>query len=242
MPNTVGNSNKDYYRNYALPVGANLVNELSSLVTQINSDLATAYSTVFSPTFVTMQTQFNTLVTNLNANTTLFHTNYPSSSGTIDYEVFVDSISIKDSSVTLRVQEPLIVGAATQFVAIESTTTHNPVFFGEPSLLKHVREGVILFENSTLVLGTLSFSSDLSANFEDIVFTMDGDGSFGTASWSGFTWGGEGSSRPFRTLIPRQKQRCRFLRVKFTHRAAFDKYNSLGIAFTLEFGSERAYR
>lgn len=242
MPNTVGNSNKDYYRNYTIAIGANLTNELSLLVTQINSDLGTAYSTTFSSTFSVLQTEFNVLIAALNLNTTLYHTNYPTSTGTIDYEVFVDSVSIKDTSVTLRIIEPLIVGPMVQYKAISSLVTYNPMFFGEPSIMKHVREGVIMFENSTLVLGTLSYSSDLSANFEPIVFEMDGDGSWGAAVWSNFAWGGEGNSRPFRTLIPRQKQRCRFLRTKFQHRAAFDKYNVLGVAYTLEFGGERAYR
>jgi len=82
----------------------------------------------------------------------------------------------------------------------------------------------------------------LSSNFEDIDFLLEGDGSWGVFFYSSTTWGGEGTARPFRTIIPRQKQRCRFIRCRYKHKSAYYKYSILGLSYTYEISGERAYK
>jgi hypothetical protein len=108
--------------------------------------------------------------------------------------------------------------------------------------MKHIRVGTAMFANADLAFGNLSYSTDLSPNYEGVDFTLEGDGSWGTFFYSSTTWGGEGTQRPFRTLIPKQKQRCRFIRPRFLHSTAFYKYLLYGVSFDLELTNTRGYK
>lgn len=242
VPNTISNDDKAFYQNFSIEPGDNLQTRVGELITQLNSDIGSAYSTVFSADFATFQTEFNALMTAFNLDTVLVHNNYQLSSNTVNYEV---SILYKDQSsntVTVSVMEPLIEGEITHYTAIESTIIWAPYTFGDVSMLKHVRSATLMFENAGIATATVGYNTDLSSNYEDIPFTMEGDGSWGVFYYSSTTWGGEGTARPFRTLIPRQKQRCRFIRSRYKHSAAYYKFSILGLSYTYEINSERAYR
>lgn len=242
VPDTVGNLNKDYYRNFDLPNGCNLQTQVSLLMTQVNSDLGSAFDTTYSSTFSTFQTEYNAMVSTLNLSPLLFHTNYETSNGTVDYELAVLSKNQNNNTVTITIIEPIIEGPIVQHVSIPSQVIWAPMTFEDPSMLKHIRESTIMFDNAGISTATIGFNTDLSGNFEDIPFTLEGDGSWGVWIWSETSWGGQGSGRPFRTLIPRQKQRCRFIRARFKHNAAYYKYGILGLSYTFEINSERGYR
>ena len=55
-------------------------------------------------------------------------------------------------------------------------------------------------------------------------------------------WGGEGDDKPFRDLIPRRKQRCRYISTRFRHLNAREFFTILGITLTMRPLSTRAYR
>lgn len=242
IPNTIGNQNKDYYRNYDLINGCNLQNEVATLITQVNSDLGTSFDTTYSSAFSVFQTEYNLMVTALNNSPLLLHTNYEQSVGTVDYELAVLSKNQNNNTVIITIVAPIIEGPITQHVAIPSRIIWAPLTFGDPSMMKHVRESTVMFDNAGISTASIGYNTDLSGNFEDIPFTLEGDGSWGVWIWSETSWGGVGTGRPFRTLIPRQKQRCRFIRARYTHNAAYYKYGLLGISYTYEINSERAYR
>jgi len=242
VPNTPGNSNKDYYRNFNINPGDSLQGRLSELITQLDSDIGSSYLVAYSTDILIFQTQFDTLVNNLNLNTTLLHSNYIPSSGLIEYELFVVDIDQTQSTVTVGLMQPIVTGPITHFESINCTVVYSPYFFGEPALLKHVRDATMMFVTATLTRGNLSYNTDLSTNFEGVDFGMEGTGNWGTWIYDSITWGGEGTARPFRTLIPRKKQRCRFIRSRFKHKAAFDEFRILGISYTFEANSERAYK
>lgn len=242
VPNTIGNDNKDFYRNFSFSPGDSLQDKLSILITQLNSDLSDSFQTSFSTNIVTFQTEFNNLIDLFNSDPVLLHNNYTPATILIEYEVFVLSVDKGTNSVDVELMQPLATGQITHFKAIDCNVVYAPYYFGEQALLKHVRESTIIFAAASLTRGTLGFSSDLSANFEDIPFGMEGVGNWGTWIYDSIAWGGEGTSRPFRTLIPRQKQRCRWLKARFKHKAAFDEFRILGISYTFEANSERAYK
>jgi len=102
-----------------------------------------------------------------------------------------------------------------------------------------------MFENKAFTKASLSFSSDLLPEFTEVVFKGQGSGIFGLGSGNfgqGF-FGGASHSAPFRTIIPRNAQRCRFLNVKFKHNVAREKYLIYGITLTGNVQiSTRAYR
>lgn len=137
---------------------------------------------------------------------------------------------------------PLIVGEIEVNKAINSDVIYSPISFGDPAIMKHIRVGTMMFASADLAFASLGFSSDLSPNYEIIPFQLEGDGSWGVFFYNSTTWGGEGTQRPFRTLIPRQKQRCRFIRPRFIHRTAFYKFMIFGVSFDYEITNTRAYK
>jgi len=241
VPDTVGNQNRDYYRNFDIPIGGDLQGSTSALITQLNSDVSGTFDTTFSNDFETFQTEFNALVTSMNASALLNQANYKGSTGTAPVEILVQD-KISTNVVVPLALGPIVQGVVTHYKAIKSLVVWAPSSFGDPSLNKHVREGTVLFDNAGIAFATIGYNSDLSPNFEDIPFLLEGDGSWGGFFYSSTTWGGEGSARPFRTLIPRQKQRCRFIRARFQHSTAFYRYAILGISYTYEVYGERAYK
>jgi hypothetical protein len=233
---------RSFYENFTVDIGDDLASRMNVLTTQLNTDLGTAYSTSYSSVFPTLQSQFNALVTNLNTNPTLVFVNYDQSNGTIDYELLVESVDFGDNEITVLAVTPLIQGDIVIHKAIKSEVIYSPLSFGDPAVMKHVRVGTMLFANADLAFATLGFSSDLSPNYENINFLLEGDGSWGTFFYSSTAWGGEGTQRPFRTLIPRQKQRCRFIRPRFYHETAFYKYAIYGVSFDYEVTNSRGYK
>jgi hypothetical protein len=233
---------RPFYTNFTVPVGSNLTSKLTDLTLQINADLGTNYPTSYSSVPETLQQEFNALVANLNANLTLAFSGYATSDGTIEYEVLVQSVDRGDNTVTALSVPPLVEGDIVIHKAISSKVVYAPLSFGDPAMLKHVRAGTVMFASADLAFAQVGYSTDLSPDFDNIDFLLEGDGSWGVFFYSSTTWGGEGTQRPFRTLIPRRKQRCRFMRTRFTHSTAFYKYQIYGISFDYEITNSRAYR
>ena len=117
-----------------------------------------------------------------------------------------------------------------------------PQHFGDPSMMKQVSEGTIVFDGNNFFDATVAYSTDLSKDFEERKFTGQG-----TGFWGGFVdgcaaWGGDGTDVPYRTLIPRQKQRCRYMTVRFSHNNAREDFTVLGMSLDARPLSTRAYR
>jgi hypothetical protein len=242
IPNTVGNSNKDFYRNFTIADGDSFQTKMFQLITQVNSDISAAFNTTYSTPILTFQTEFNALIAVLNADPVLLHTNYLPATQLIEMEMTVTAVNKSLNQVTTKVVPSIATGPIILYKAINCVAVFSPFFFGDPAPLKHVRDATVVFSSANLNGGTVGYNTDLSAAFEDIPFTMEGTGNFGYGAWSGIAWGGEGTARPFRTLVPRAKQRCRFIRTRFKHVSAFDEFRVIGISYTFEVNSERAYR
>lgn len=195
-----------------------------------------------SSTFSVIQTEYNRMITAMNADTKLKFANYQSSSGTVNFELTIESVDKNANQITSNFITTFMVGPITAFKGIQSSVVWAPDTGGDPSLLKHYREATMLFETSAFRSGTIGYNTDLSPSFETIDFSMDGSGVWGGFVWTDATWGGGGTSVPFRTYIPRQKQRCRYIRCKLVHHDAFYKYSVLGISYAFEVSSDRAYR
>lgn len=232
---------RTYFTNYQINPGAALNTELSIMITYLNSDTGGAFNTVYSSNQQTFQVEYNALIDSLNASPLINQINFLNIEGYVDVESLVASV-VDAGNIELTYAQPYIEGDVTHYKSINSQVVWAPATMGEPSIMKHIREGVVLFDNASFVEATYSVNTDLSPNFEEVTFAKEGFGAFGAATYSATTWGGEGTAVPFRTLIPRQKQRCRFIRARLTHNVAFDRYAILGIAYTFEINSERGYK
>ena len=56
------------------------------------------------------------------------------------------------------------------------------------------------------------------------------------------SFGGEGNEVPVRTLIPKDKSRCRYLHVQFVHVNAREKWRLVGVSLEPREVSSRGYR
>jgi hypothetical protein len=236
--------NNDYYSSLQAVSGDSMDVKLNALNDKIVLDDTSGIVTpkLFSPSFTTMQTQFNVLIGELNdTDCDTIYKNYQESSGTIPFETIVTEI-LDSNKVNVNYPLPYVVGTTTIFKGISSDILWAAQDFGAADLLKQVREGSVLFDQNNFYSCTVGYNSDRSQNFEYTDYNGKGVGFFGGDTWGENTWGGTGNEIPFRTLIPRDKQRCRYIRARYQHYNAREKMRILGISFEPRSISKRAYR
>jgi hypothetical protein len=195
--------------------------------------------------FKDIKTCYNKIIEKLNIDTGVTFFNYQFVLEDSEMEVPIDSVSNITNEITLTYTLPLFIGDVIIYKAIKSEVQYHPIHFGDVLSFKQIYEATILFENKAFTKASLTFSSDLLPEFTEVVFKGQGNGIFGLGSGEfgqGF-FGGASHSAPFRTIVPRNAQRCRFLNVKFKHNVAREKYSIYGITLTGNVQlSTRAYR
>lgn len=186
---------------------------------------------------------YNSIIDKLNNDNGVNFNNYRKIDKVTLQEVIITSIDRIKRELTVNVELPFIVGEAIVYKAIETAIQYSPNTFGDPLNLKHLRESTLMFETRTLTSGILSFATDLLPEFIKIPFNLDGNGIFGHQVFGENFFGGLSNSAPFRTYIPRQCQRCRFIIAKFSHTVAREDWRLLGMTVTGEVSrSTRAFR
>jgi hypothetical protein len=237
----------DYFSILEATDGVNFRNQLDNLATKLDNDSGVSDTNYLASlgggtTFANYQSDFNIIANKLNLDTGVFYTTYYTSSGTIDYEATVISLTKNTNFVTILYETPFIEGPVKSYKGIQTTIQWTPQFFGDPATFKQVNQGTLIFESNLFTTAEISYSSDLSPSFEEIDFTEAGYGTWGGFPWGGQTWGGEGTQVPLRTLVPRQKQRCRFINIQFKHSNAYENYAILGLSLNARPYSLRAYK
>lgn len=226
-------------------VGDNMADALNSLVTKLIADdsSGTITSRTFTDVVVDQYTAFNEMISELNdaACDTTFK-NYDGLSYFTPYESVITSVDLNTNIITLDQELPLLANTGEVYKSILMEIEYQPQHFGDQSMMKQVRQGTFMFDQTNFYGGKIGYASDLSQNFEFIDFTLDGVGDWGFQNWGTFVWGGEGREVPKRTLIPRAKQRCRFLKVRLEHSNAREKVKLIGISLDPRAVSRRAYK
>jgi hypothetical protein len=195
----------------------------------------------------TLQGQYNDLIGELNdvASDTLFD-DYKTISGTISYEGIITSTRVADNTVTIAYTTPWLAGDINVFKGFKQVVQWSPQHFGDPSLLKQIRYGTIIFDQNNFYSAEAAYSTDVSSSFVRIPFLGKGIGYWGYGLYGqespDFYWGGEGNDIPFRTAIPREKQRARYLNIKYSHIKAREYYRIVGVSAEIRSISRRAYR
>lgn len=215
---------------FSIPFGVVTAGTIGSFTTQDNdfNDILACY---------------NAIITKLNNDISIAFANYPFINHTTIEEAIVTNVNIPLKQITLNPILEFIIGPLTIYKAIPTNFLYTPVTFQDPLSFKHIREATIMFESKNFTGATLSFSTDLLPGFIDVPFTSDGNGIFGNQAFGSGFFGGTGNSAPFRTYIPRQCQRCRFMNVEYKHKVAREKWSCFGITLTGEVTpSSRAYR
>ena len=238
----------DYESTLSVSDGDNLANALTNINAKIilDDDSGTVTSHTFNNMdWAGMQSSFNDMISELNnvACDTNFN-NYDIREDIIPYEALVISVDTVKNLVTFNYAIPLVQGDVESFKHISTDTQWSPQHFGDPSGLKQIREGTIMFDQNNFYSANISYSSDLSPSFVGEDFRGKGVGYWGFGQWGDatFYWGGEGNDAPYRTIIPRAKQRCRYLNVRFQHANARENWRIVGISAVVRSLSSRAYR
>lgn len=187
---------------------------------------------------------YNFIVTTLNSDTGVAFNNYALINNNTIMESIITAVNRVTNKLTVNLTLDYLVGDISIFKAFESSFAYAPITMGDPLMLKHLREATLMFETRTLTGGVLSFRTDLLPEFQNVPFSLDGNGIFGhvTGLGDGF-FGGLSNSAPFRTYVPRQCQRCRYMIIRFAHKTAREDYRVNGATLTGEIGqSTRAFR
>jgi hypothetical protein len=193
--------------------------------------------------FEDLKTNYNFICTTLNTDTGVSFQNYKVLDNNTIQESVITAINTVTRQITLSVTLPYLVGPITFYKAFESIVTYSPVTMGDPLMLKHLREATMMFETRGFSGGVLSFATDLLPELIPVPFSLSGNGIFGHSNFGTGFFGGMGNAAPFRTYIPRQCQRCRYMVIQFSHKVAREDFKITGCTLTGEIGqSTRGYR
>jgi hypothetical protein len=199
-----------------------------------------------SDNFQDIQACFNALMMLLNEDSGVTFSDYAMVVYDTPMEAVITAVNVITKKVTLNIPLQWVVGPVQVYKAIPSQVIYAPLTFGDVLKWKQMYQATAMFSSTAFTNATLSFSSDLKPDFISVYFNNLGNGIFGSYSSPGFGggyFGGAGNAKPFRTLIPLQTQRCRFLNVQFQHQVARENCSVYGITLTGNIGiSERAYR
>lgn len=243
-----GLNDSDYESSLKAVPGDNIAEKMSALNAKLIADddsgTITAH-TFLNSDWADLQVKYNDLMVELNdpACDTIYK-DYKDSEGITPYEALITEIDTIKNVVTLNYPLPLLEGDFEAFKMFETVIQWSPQHFGDPSGTKQVREGTVMFDQNNFYSAFLAYSSDLSASFVEDSFKGKGTGYWGYGTWGdpNIYWGGNGNDIPYRTIIPRQKQRGRYLNVRFRHNNAREYWRIVGISAVVKSVSSRGYR
>lgn len=225
--------------------GDNLADKLSQLVTKLNlDDSSITYTTPSGTNSATaIRDDYNTLVDELNTSgSDSVFKSYTKYEEELIYEVPIDALNKDLNKVTVTYSVPFQQGNLQVYKAINSDILWNPEDFGDAGTMKQVYQCTMIFDQKQFYRCRAEFSTDLSPAFEGYNFFGDGPGFFGSLPFGNGYFGGGASDKPFRTYVPRQKQRGRYLNFRFKHTIAREGFKLIGLTATPRATSRRGYR
>lgn len=223
-------------------------------VTRVDDDTFTIDVDVITPgtggNWSTLVTDFqdikgcyNIIIGKLNSDSGVSFNNYQTVEEDTQIETVVNDVNYIIDEFEVADVLPFIQGPITVYKAIQTAFVYEPNTMGDSLGFKHCREASLMFENKAFTRAVASFSTDLQPEVQEIEFNGDGNGIFGANEFGSGFFGGASNAAPFRTYIPRQCQRCRYMSVGFRHAVAREQWAMFGTTLTAEVGqSTRAYR
>jgi len=197
-------------------------------------------------TFEDIKACYNEIVSRLNSDSGVTYSSYQSINDVTLYEAVVLAVNTALNRVTVNLPLEWVVGPMTVYNAIKCEFQYAAITFGDPLMNKQISEATMMFKDKAMTKITTGFSSDLKPEFTEIDLFGQGNGIFGHYSDPGFGsgfFGGGSNNAPFRTLIPAQNQRCRYLNMKMRIKVARESWALYGVTLTGNLGiSQRAYR
>jgi hypothetical protein len=238
---TLASSN--YLSSLKAAAGDNIAEKLLQVATKLQLDGIFVPTPSNSNNVDVLRADFNAIVNYLNSpgSNTGFK-NYRLANDALYYEALVTSVNLRLNIVTVNQTNKFIQGDVSFFKGIKCIVQYAPQHFGKPEATKQVPDGTFIFDQNNFWGGTVAYASDRSYDFTSITFTGKGPGYWDGYSWANVTFGGQGNEVPVRTLIPRDKARCRYLHVQYTHINAREEWKLIGVSLEPREVSTRGYR
>jgi hypothetical protein len=233
----------DYYSSLGMVAGQNMSASIQALWVKLVADGIMVPALTGGNTALELQADYNSIIDYLNSvvSGTGFK-NYKTADDLLVYETLITGVNYSTNTITVKFSTHFIEGDFTVFKAIKCKVQYVPQHFGKPEVTKQITDATFMFDQTNFWGGTVGFSSDRSYDFETRSFILKGPGNWAGFSWDDVTWGGEGNEVPFRTLVPRNKSRCRYMHVQFLHSNAREKWRLLGVSLEPREVSVRGYR
>jgi hypothetical protein len=235
----------DYESTLEASNGDNVFTKLEALRVKLDADDAGYSYVTTSPTsFEDTEDEFNMITAGLNnsASDSTFK-NYETISSSISYEAIVRTIVQTEIKVTLnKTTLPFWQGEFTLYKHYEQMIKWAPQAFGDTSTHKQVSYVTLPFSGNAFYSANIGFATDNKRSYTSLEFFGQGSGTFGMEEYGNYTWGGNGDDKSFGTIIPRSRQRCRFIYLEFSHKNARETFSVLGYSFRARTYSDRPYR
>lgn len=242
-----GAAGSDYYQDLAVTEKSQLLAGVNALALKLDTELGVStyvaiVNAVVGTTPDKVLEKFNDLVAELNVDTTIDQSDFPTVTETFTFYSHVMDVNENTNTVEMQDNFPFEIGDCTSFQGIETFIVWAPNHAGNPAIWKHYREANMLFSEVVLRELNIGFASDVSRNFESKEFTDNSLAGWGIIEWGLDPWGSDPEPRAYRTYIPRLKQRCRYLNVEFSHNRAFEYYLLNGVSLSYDVLTERVTR
>jgi len=206
--------------------------------------------------FLDIEASYNGVISTLNSDAGVALEVYQPITYDTLQEVIITAVNQATKTVTLNLSLDFLIGPFTIYKAIPTMIEYTPQDMQDPLSLKHFSDALLFFENKTFTNALLSFSSDLLPAFQSVNVIGNGNGIFGytgvpspvnsqynTPGFGYGFFGGQGNAAPFRTYVPRDAQRCRFINIQFSSQTAREKWSLQGVVIVgNNTQSTRAYR
>lgn len=234
----------NYFSTLEAEAGDNLANKLLSLAAKLNTDLTYTIPTPTNTnTLIALRDDYNAIINALNnVSSGTGYKDYKLLEDLLTYEVLIQDVDSVNNKVTVNFTTWFTERDFQVYKAIKSEIQWAPQHFGKPEIFKQVREGTFIFDQNNFYGGTVGYSSDRSQDFVEYPFTGRTPGFWVCYNWANTVWGGSGNDVPVRTLIPANKQRCRYINIKFKHENAREQFNLIGVSLEPREMSTRGYR
>jgi hypothetical protein len=239
-----GIDSSSFFSTYGVTDRSDIPSNLVSVATALTSNSGTTsnYIANLQTNPKLIQEEFNRIIEVLNEDAGVTFTDYEISTNELKRETRILAVDSVDNQITIENNFDLFLTDCEIKRSIETEVEFVPQHAGDPSILKHWSEAQLMFTLFNVRSVNLGFKTELSRFFEDIELDGTGVGAWGLFQWGNHPWGISDIPEDFRTFVPQQKQRCRFINVRFKHSNAYESYAMAGIALKFNTNSFRVNR
>lgn len=130
-------------------------------------------------------------------------------------------------------------GACSQLKAISCLIQWLPNTSGNPGYLRHWAETTLILKQNLFYTASLNFFSEIDYAIDQVPIMGNNGLGWGLFAWGNVPFGSVVNSKPFRTYVPTNKQRCDLLTIQFSCQSAYAQFQVGGVSTIFDTIGER---